>query len=287
MENIRQAIERAKAQQRTELPRTRGTQFDTPPDKPALEPAFGHSLDPNPRHGSPRRLRETKLNSAFLKSNRIVAHEITNPLSRPYDMLRTQILQSMDGKGQKVLAITSPTPACGKTVTAVNLALSISRQTERSVLLADLDLLRPRVGAYLGLKFEDGVRSVLESRTRLSEAIIHARIDSQRLTVLPTTPRAGHSELMASRAMTTMFQDLRREFASDFIIVDLPPILASDDVITILPQVDCVLLVVAVGVSKVSDIQESNRHLQSAEVLRVVVNKVPEASMPYYYGHYY
>jgi protein-tyrosine kinase len=150
-----------------------------------------------------------------------------------------------------------------------------------------LDLLRPRVGLCLGLKFGDGVRSVLERRAILSEAIIHARTDSQRLMVLPTTPRAGHSELMASRAMATMFQDLRREFASDIIIVDLPPILSSDDAITILPQVDCVLLVVAVGVSKVSDIQESNRHLQSAEVLRIVVNKVPEASMPYYYGHYY
>jgi protein-tyrosine kinase len=287
MENIRQAIERAKAQQRTESPRTRGTQFENPPDKLAPDPAFGHSSDPIPQHGSPRRFRETRLNSTLLKSNRIVAHEITNPLSRPYDMLRTQILQSMDSKGQKVLAVTSPTPACGKTVTAVNLALSISRQTERSVLLVDLDLLRPRVGLCLGLKFDDGVRSVLERRAILSEAIIHARTDSQRLMVLPTTPRAGHSELMASRAMATMFQDLRREFASDIIIVDLPPILSSDDAITILPQVDCVLLVVAVGVSKVSDIQESNRHLQSAEVLRIVVNKVPEASMPYYYGHYY
>ena len=91
---------------------------------------------------------------------------------------------------------------------------------------------------------------------------------------------------MASRAMATMFEDFRRDYSSQTIIVDLPPILSSDDFISILPQVDCVLLVVAVGTSKLSDIEESKKHLQSAEIVRVVVNKAPESNAPYYYGYY-
>ena len=53
--------------------------------------------------------------------------------------------------------------------------------------------------------------------------------------------------------------------------------------ITILPQVDCVLLVTAVGLSKVSEIEECSRHLRSVDVVRIVVNKVPENGTPYHY----
>jgi predicted GTPase len=55
-------------------------------------------------------------------------------------------------------------------------------------------------------------------------------------------------------------------------------------VIAIVPQVDCVLLVTAVGTSTVAEIKQCNRHLQSSEVVRVVVNKVEEPSAKYYYG---
>ena len=88
---------------------------------------------------------------------------------------------------------------------------------------------------------------------------------------------------MASRAMAMLFQDLRRTYASQTIIVDLPPILSSDDVLAILPQVDCVLLVVAVGTTKVAEIEECTRHLQSTEVVRIAVNKVPNANAAYGY----
>ena len=286
MENIRQAIERAKAQRRAVSPRVSAERANNPTGNPAVEPAAPLKSSPVTFRDSPRKIREIRLNGALLRSNRIIAHEIANPISRSYDMLRTQILQSMDAKGQKILAITSPTPACGKTVTAVNLALSISRQTERSVLLVDLDLLKPRVSSYLGLGSDFGVEGVLESRLKLSEAIVHAHLDNHRLMILPTAPRSGSAELMASRAMTTMFQDLRREFASAIILVDLPPVLSSDDAIGVLPQVDCALVVVAVGTSRVSDLEECNRHLQSTEVLRIIVNKVPDSSMPNYHGQY-
>jgi protein-tyrosine kinase len=205
-----------------------------------------------------------------------------DPFCRPFDMLRTQVLQSMEVAGAKILAVTSPTAGCGKSVTAVNLALSIARQPENSVLLMDLDFQKPKVATYLGLESGGGVLSVLEGRRRLAEAVIHAHIGTQELMVLPTASSSGSAEFMASRAMATLFEELKRDSGAQTVIVDLPPVLASDDVIAVLPHVDCVLLVVAVGTTKVSEIEECNKHLRSAGVLRVVLNKVPQEATQYY-----
>ena len=101
------------------------------------------------------------------KRHRIVAHGSSSEHGRYYDMLRTQVLQEMDKKSWQFLAVTSPTAGCGKTVTACNLAMSISRLPERSVLLVDLDLRKPTVANYLGIEGNGGVLSVLEGRATL------------------------------------------------------------------------------------------------------------------------
>jgi len=67
------------------------------------------------------------------------------------------------------------------------------------------------------------------------------------------------------------------------VILDLPPLLTGHDAISILPHVDCVLLVAAVGTSKVSEIEECNKYLQATDVVRVVLNKVPETATAYAY----
>ena len=126
---------------------------------------------------------------------------------------------------------------------------------------------------------------MLEGRTTLSDAIIPARVDNLRFMVLPTASTIRSSELISSRAMAAMLEDIKREYHSKTIILDLPPILSGDDVIAILPQMDCVLLVAAVGTTTVSQIKECNKHLQSAEVVRIALNKVPETSTDNY--HYY
>jgi Mrp family chromosome partitioning ATPase len=197
-------------------------------------------------------------------------------------MLRTQVLQAMDQRNWQFLAITSPTPGCGKTVTAINLALSMARQPERSVFLVDMDLQRPQVASSLGLKCQHGLLSVLDGRAALAEAVVPTRIDSSQLLVLPAEgPTFGSSELMASRAMSTLLQSIKRDYKSRIVIFDMPPMLASDDVIAILPQVDCLLLVAAVGISTLSEIKQCSKHLQASEVIRLVLNKTPETTIAY------
>ena len=91
-----------------------------------------------------RTFKEVRLSADHLEAKRIVAlRHFKSEHGRYYDMLRTQVLQEMDKKSWQFLAVTSPTAGCGKTVTACNLAMSIARLPERSVLLVDLDLRKP------------------------------------------------------------------------------------------------------------------------------------------------
>ena len=225
-----------------------------------------------------------ELDAAHLQLKRIIAHNHMDAQAVAFDMLRTQVLQSMDAKAWRVLGITSPSPGCGKSVTAVNLAMSIARLHEKSVFVIDLDLRKPQVANTLGLKPREGIMSVLENRSTLSDAIIQAHIRDCRMTVLPAESRASRpSDWMTSSSMSGVLQQIKEDYQSSIIIVDLPPVLSSDDVLAILPRLDCVVLVAAVGTTTIAEIKDSCKHLQSTEIVRVVLNKVPRSKSAYYY----
>ena len=283
MEQIKQAIERAKATAADEQLRPMTPEAPAAPPPPAMTV----SELPRPINGQADgalRFNETTLNLQYLEQNRIVAHHAADPRSKAFDMLRIQVLQAMDQKNWRFIAITSPTPGCGKSVTAINLAFSIARQPERSALLVDMDLQRPAVANYLGLKCRDGVRGILEGRSTLASAMIRAHVDGCELMVLPAEAATIHSsELMGARTMDTMLQDIKRSFRSRIVIFDMPPLLQGDEVLALLPRIDCVLLVTAAGVSTQQQIIECNKHLQSTEVVRLVLNKANEPLTGYYY----
>jgi Mrp family chromosome partitioning ATPase len=273
MEPIRQAVERAKA-------------TGVAPPEPQGRPISARQVPP-PSLGDARpdlslRIKEVQLDRKNLENYRLIAHNAADPRASSFDMLRTQVLQSMDQRNWQFLAVTSPTAGCGKTVTSINLALSIARQPERAVFLVDLDLHRPQVASCLGIKCQNGLLSVLDGRSGLPDAMVQARIDSYQFLVLPTEgPILGSSELLASRAMSSLLQTIKRDFKTYTVILDMPPMLTGDDVIALLPQLDCVLLVAAVGTSTLSELKQCSKHLQSAEVVRVVLNKTPDSTVGY------
>ncbi|MET4389860.1 protein-tyrosine kinase [Bradyrhizobium sp. F1.4.3] len=270
MEDIRQAVERAKA----ELGSHGAPRFGTTSNRP--------------RHDAPTErktpLRQVTLESSFLQSRRIVAHDGMDPRSLTFDILRTEVLRSMDFKGWKTLAITSPTPGCGKTFLSINLSLSMAREPERQVSLVDFDLRRPQIARTLGLKGGDGVIDVLEGRKDPDEATINVRVGSSNLEVMPTTSGSNASDLVSSSATKQFLDGLSRRGQAQIVVIDLPPLLTGHDVISVLPHVDCVLLVAAVGTSKVSEIEQCKKYLQATDMVRFVLNKAPSGTA---HGYYY
>jgi protein-tyrosine kinase len=283
VEQIRKAIDRAKAAAAASGdPQLTQVAAITEPGVPRSTDADTRSAPISP-HGGRFGIPSVELDRARIEAGRIVAHRPGDPRTKPFDMLRTQTLQGMDQSHWQFLGITSPTAGCGKTLTAINLALSMARAPERSVLLIDLDLHKPQVGTILGLRRKLGVVSVLADRAKLADVVVETQVGNLRMLVLPAEQRViDTTELIASRAMGRMLQEIKRTFPNHLVVMDLPPLLASDDVIALLPQIDCVLLVAAVGTTTISEVKECNRHVQASTVLRVVLNKSAERAA----GHY-
>ena len=274
MKNIENALERAR-------------QSQMGGERPPLEQAGPVSVAPGPTLASAMPLKSVNLKKAHLEVNRICTYQAADPNAKPYEMLRTETLQAMDLNSWQVLGITSPTPACGKTVTAINLAMSIANQSHRAALIVDLDLQKPRIANYLGLPRETGVLAVLGGKRTLREVTVRATIEDISLDVL-CCERAvqNSSSLMASRAMAALLKDIRREFQDRTIVVDLPPILTGDDVLSIGKHLDCVLFVTAVRQTTINQVKDCARYLETVPVLKTVLNKATVSHAPYYYTRY-
>ena len=284
MEKIQQAVERAKGVSGEQLRPVMTPQAATVPPEPATLPKTTSRGARTKQLSSGSVFNEVNVSLEVLEQNRIVAHNAADPRSRAFDMLRTQVLQAMDKQDWQFLAVTSPTLGCGKSVTAINLALSIARQPDRSALLVDMDLQRPSIAYYLGIRAKHGLQGILEGKTPLAAALLRANVIGYELMVLPAESATVHSsELIACRAMSSLLQEIRKDFKSRTVVVDMPPLLQGDEVLTLLPKIDCVLLVTAAGVSTQHQIVECNKHLQSTEVVRLVLNMAPQtAATPYY-----
>lgn len=273
MENIRQAVEKARgtggpARTRSDTVRVRQI------EPTVFAPRVATAGDPQAIQLTPR----------HLSDHRVVSHDISNPHARAYDMLRIQVLPAMDAKGWKVLGITSPTPECGKSLTSLNLGLSIARQPDRAVFMIDADMQKPKLASYIGVyPANGGLLDVLEGRIALTDATISVRTAESELTVLPTRSTRRSSELLGSAAMQGTLQDVKKTRPGHYLLVDLPPLLTGSDVIAVLPYLDCILLVVAVGQTKASEVQDCQRYLRSSNLLRVIVNKSTDASSQLYY----
>jgi len=226
--------------------------------------------------------RVVKLQMEHLEKHRIIAFNKNNAMSMNFDLLRTQVLQKMKENGWSTLAITSPTPEAGKTVVAINLAMSIAQQTDRTAMLVDFDLRRPKIGSYLGLPMEKSFNDFLDGTAELEKVLVNP--DIPRLVVLATkSPVKKSSETLSSKKIADLIKELRERYESRIVIFDLPPVLTTDDAIALIPQIDCVLMVVANGMSTKREIDLSLRHLQPEKLIGTILNKSEIEKMNYYY----
>lgn len=193
--------------------------------------------------------------------------------SRPFNLLRSQVVKLMRANGWRRLGVTSATPAVGKTFIASNLAASLSRVPEQRTLLFDLDLRRGSVATQYGLADQPGIETYLGGGIDTLAPVARAVVGSN-LILYPSFPDgASSAEALAGPRMRTLIEAMA-ELPDDCLsICDLPPAFANDDAAIVLGQIDAYLLVVEEGRTTARQVRDAVKVLNPAPCLGTVLNR--------------
>ena len=259
MERIKQALARA----REERLQTSGG--ETPSSTPSSSPASGEILY--------TRSRNTDTPKNLLREQRVISAFENGEFSDAYKLLSTQILHKLRENRWNALAVTSPNAGEGKTLTAINLAISLAKEVTYTVLLVDADLRDPSVHRYFGLQPELGLSDYLLHDAPLADLLIHPA-GIPRFVILPGGKALSNStEMLSSPKMTRLVDELKTRYASRIVLFDVPPLLASADTLAFSPYVDAALLVIEDGKTGAEDARRAIALLANTQLIGTVLNK--------------
>lgn len=282
MERIKQAISRARAE------RGEALALSADPSTPSLERAPSR-LAEEPA-SSPREVRFSRtttltLDRDRLRANRVITDGSDDPALVAYKVLRTQIRQMLRANRWNALGVTAPREGNGKTLTALNLAISLARDVNQTVLVVDLDLRRPHLGKYLTDEEVPGLSDFLLGRAEVSDILLHPDVD--RLVVLPGhEPIRNSSEALSSPKLIKLVEELKRRYPDRIVIFDLPPLLLGDDVMAFCPNLDAVLLVAEEGRTTRDELRRAYALLKDTQIIGTVLNKVDPRIASQAHGFY-
>ena len=201
-----------------------------------------------------------------------------------YRLLRSRVLHRIASGDWSCIGITSAAPGDGKTVTALNLAISIARDKQRMVYLLDLDMRSPSVWACLGCRprhqlsqyFSEGLapEQVLYE-TSVENLVVAGACDAMQ----------GASELLASRRIDELLEHIRLRSPGALIIIDLPPVLSTDETLVVAPRTNALFLVVSEGFTRRDSLARTIDLLSDFTVAGIILNQSQEKFGTDYYGY--
>jgi protein-tyrosine kinase len=199
----------------------------------------------------------------------------SNPAVSVFDMLRTRLLQALREKGWQRIAITSPTHGCGKSFVAANLALSLARLPATRTILMDLELRRPHLAGIFGLADAAPLREFLSGEQPLES---HFRRYGKNLGLaLNSEPVEDPATVLQDPDTAMALDAMIQQLQPDAVIYDLPPALVSDDVMSMIPQIDAVLMVVDGTRTTAEEIKATERMLEGhVPLMGVVLNRAQD-----------
>jgi protein-tyrosine kinase len=213
--------------------------------------------------------------------------DLENSLETPaeeFRTLRTRLNHQQTLQPLHTVVVTSPSPAEGKTFTAVNLALAQAQLAERSVLMGDFDLRRPVVHNLFQIDRAPGLTDYLQGECEFSEAL--RRIEGLNLYVLPAgTAVKNPLEILNTRQAKQLFEELPRIF--DWAIFDTPPLLFSADANLLATLADGTILVVKIGSTTFDNVTRAMQSLCENNVLGIVANGARASELYSKYTYYY
>jgi Mrp family chromosome partitioning ATPase len=211
-----------------------------------------------------------------LQRRRGVVTTERSALTESFKMLRNQVLMRMRADGHRLLAVTSPRSVEGKSLTALNLAITMAADYDSAVLLVDADLAQHGLQGVLGLEGARGLSDHLTDDTPLSEVLINPGLP--RFVILPAGRQAvvNSAELLATKRALQLILEMKQRYQDRFIIVDLPPVLDTADALAFLPLADTTLVVVEEHGTSIQDMEAMNELLAPFNLIGSVMSQPPE-----------
>ncbi len=207
-----------------------------------------------------------------LREKRIITEQ-QNSISDAYRILRTQVLLRLNEKKWNTLAITSPGNGAGKSLTAINLAISLAREVDNTVLLIDANLRSPKLDKYFEFNSNYGLSDYLLEDKPLGDMLVHPE-GIPRFVMLPAGRAiANSSEMLSSPKMQRLVDEVKHRYPSRIVIFDLPPMLESSDALAFIPNVDATLMVIEEGKTLEAELRQAFELMQGNEVIGTVLNK--------------
>jgi receptor protein-tyrosine kinase len=215
-------------------------------------------------------------------------------VNEEYRAIKRKVLNNAFGplsatlENSNVIMVSSPRPNDGKTFTAINLALSIALEQDKTVLLVDADVLRPSVMRELGVNFDKGLMEyLLGDITSLSDVMYSTNVE--KLKVIPAG-KSHHlsTELLASEKMWETVQEFSRRYSDRVVIFDTPPLLGINETAILANLAGQAVVVIKENSSKISDVNEAIQQLNPDMSKGFVVNQSTQGGDGSgYYGYYY
>jgi Mrp family chromosome partitioning ATPase len=198
-----------------------------------------------------------------------------------YRLIRSKVRQRMQRGGWWTIAVSSPRQNDGKTVTALNLALSIAREKQRPVYVLDLDMRNPSVCRYLGVDEYRSIADFFTGDAEPSDVLYETSVPSLFVSGARQRIEAA-SELLAGPKLEELLGHIRARSPDAIVIMDLPPVNLTDEALIVAPRVDAVLVVVSEGSTQREDLSRALSALSDFPVAGVVVNRSSEHHADYY-----
>lgn len=212
-----------------------------------------------------------------------------SPITEQFGQIKRPLLtnarRSKPGDRLSLIMVTSALPREGKTLCAINLAMSIASEIDTSVLLVDADVRRPEVLQRLGLETRPGLLELLVDRQlRLSDVVLGTNLP--KLSILPAgTPNDLSSELLASDAMDSLLLSLAATDPKRVVIFDTPPLLVTTEAKVLASRMGQVVMVVAASTTPRSALKDAFATVAQCPVVMSVLNRARNPPIPLGYGY--
>ena len=190
-------------------------------------------------------------------------------------------------KHANLIMVTSSVPGEGKTFSAINLAMSIAMELDKTVLLVDADVARPSLPKVLGLTHGRGLLDVLKNKSiDLSEVLIRTNVE--RLCILQAgTPHSQATELLASAEMARLLDEISMRYADRIIIFDSPPLLVTTEARVLATQMGQIVFIVSAENTLQRDVHHALATIEACPVKMMMLNQVKTTAQGAYgYGYH-